>query len=76
MTVQELIEKLEEYDPDANVHFTYNYGDHSRTMVAPMVRNVDEHLVVRSEYHNMPVIIDEDDSRYNEADHSVVVLFP
>ena len=46
MTVQELINLLQWQDPDAEVHFAYNYGDHWRTEVAPKVGRVDEGAVV------------------------------
>ncbi len=56
MTVKELIETLEGMDPEAEVHFSYNYGDHWRTTVAPKVRSVDELEVEYSEYHRMPAL--------------------
>lgn len=67
MTVQELIDELKNFDPNTQVHFSYNYGDHWRTQVAPVVKTVDEYSVKNSDYHNMPVL-DED------ADDMVVVL--
>ena len=35
MLVRDLIELLEGYDADMEVHFAYGYGDHWRTTVAP-----------------------------------------
>lgn len=58
MRVKELIEALSEMDPDAPVHFSYNYGDHWHTQVAPLVRKVDEGEVVFSDYHRMCVLDD------------------
>jgi hypothetical protein len=60
LTVRELIEQLEYMDKDAYVHFSYNYGDHWRTTVAPVVCSVNEGFVVESAYHNMDKVVDED----------------
>ena len=69
MTVQELINLLQWQDPDAEVHFAYNYGDHWRTEVAPKVSRVDEGVVEYSEYHRMDKIADED---YDDEDEATV----
>ena len=69
MTVQELINLLQWQDPDAEVHFAYNYGDHWRTEVAPNVSNVREGVVEYSEYHRMDKIADED---YDDEDEATV----
>ena len=61
LTVQELIDELKYMDPDAYVHFSYNYGDHWRTQVAPVVTGVEEGFVVESAYHNMDKVVDECD---------------
>jgi hypothetical protein len=61
LTVKELIQQLECMDQDAYVHFTYNYGDHWRTQVAPVVCNVTEGFVQHSDYHRMDKLLDEDD---------------
>jgi len=73
MTVSELIAVLQEQDPDAKVHFSYNYGDHWRTQVAAEVRKVEYEKVAHSDYHSMAVIVDEDDRRYEQADEVVVL---
>lgn len=65
MKVQDLIDELQSYDPEAEVHFHYNYGDHWRTLVAPKVTQVFDGPVVWSEYHRMPKIADED---YDDED--------
>lgn len=59
MTVKELIEQLSSYEPETEVHFSYNYGDHWRTEVAPKIVDVREECVKHSAYHNMPMIDDE-----------------
>jgi hypothetical protein len=61
LTVAELIEELKYMDQDAYVHFSYNYGDHWRTEVAPVVVGVSEGYVQESAYHNMDKVVDECD---------------
>ena len=53
MQVKELIEQLQDMNPESDVHFAYNYGDHWRTEVAPKLSRVDNGAVVYSEYHRM-----------------------
>jgi hypothetical protein len=72
MKVHELIELLQDQDPDLDVHFSYNYGDHWRTEVAPTVDTVDVAMIVYSDYHQMDRTID-DDSDEDEV-RRVVVL--
>ena len=61
LTVKELIEQLQFMDQDAYVHFSYNYGDHWRTQVAPVVCSVSEGFVEHSDYHRMDKLVDECD---------------
>jgi len=61
MKVKDLIEQLGYMDPEADVHYAYNYGDHWRTEVAPKVGRVDEGAVVYSDYHRMDKIAEYDD---------------
>lgn len=72
MTVQELIEELQKFDPEVEVHFAYNYGDHWRTQVAPAVGSVDEAHIKYSSYHNMPALAGDNDTDDNQK--QVVVL--
>jgi len=58
MKVSDLIELLQEHDEDAEVHFSYDYGDHWHTNVAPKVMNVSEAYVKHSEYHRMDALLD------------------
>ena len=60
MLVRDLIELLEGYDADMEVHFAYGYGDHWRTQVAPKVSQVFEGAVQFSENHRMDKLADED----------------
>jgi hypothetical protein len=66
MQVKELIEMLEGMNPEAEVHFSYNYGDYWRTEVAPAVGRVDEGAVVYSEYHRMDKIAEDEDTDFDE----------
>ena len=75
MKVQELIEQLKSMNPDAEVHFSYNYGDHWRTRVAPCVDQVFEGVVKRSEYHSMDKLMDEDDMYEDEGDFEVLAVW-
>jgi hypothetical protein len=68
MQVFQLIEQLMELDPNAEVHFSYNYGDHWRTEVAPRVGSVLEGMVKYSEYHRMDKLVDEDEMYEEEGD--------
>jgi hypothetical protein len=69
MLVKDLIEQLGYMDPEAEVHFAYNYGDHWRTEVAPKIDRVDEGVVEYSEYHRMDKIASED---YDDEDEDTV----
>lgn len=75
MLVRDLIELLEGYDADMEVHFTYNYGDHWRTQVAPKIRDVDVGFVKFSDYHRMDKVVEPDyDDEEAEMDGAEVVL--
>ena len=66
ITVKELIEQLGYMDQDAEVHFSYNYGDHWRTQVAPKVGGVEEGVVKYSDYHRMDKLEEDEDEVYDE----------
>jgi len=68
MQVFQLIERLMDLDPNAEVHFSYCYGDHWRTEVAPTVDSVSEGLVKYSDYHSMDRLMDEDEMIEDEGD--------
>ena len=61
MKVSELIDILGRYDQDVEVHFSYGYGDHWRTEVAPAVCQVSDGVVEYSEYHRMDKMVDDED---------------
>ena len=68
MKVSDLIAELQTMDPEAEVHFSYNYGDHWRTQVAPTVDRVESGTVKYSDYHRMPKVVEYD--QYDEDDES------
>jgi len=82
MTVQELIEKLQDFDPQMEVEFAYNYGDYWRTEVAKHITEVDEETVTYSDYHRMNKVVDgredddeeEDNEEEYDKDEKMVVL--
>jgi hypothetical protein len=71
--VKQLMRMLECEDPEAQVHFAYQRGDHWRTVVAPAVVRVEEGRVHHSDYHSTDVVLDEDDKRWDAAE-AVVLL--
>jgi hypothetical protein len=66
MKVAELVEMLGYMDQDADVHFSYNYGDHWRTEVAPKVSSVSEGVVEFSDYHRMDKLVTDEEDCYDE----------
>ena len=70
MTVQELIESLEGFDPNMEVKFAYNFGDYWKTEVASDIRRVDEDTVKYSSYHRMDKVVGEEDENMK----TVVIL--
>jgi hypothetical protein len=67
MKVKDLIEQLGYMDQEAEVHFSYNYGDHWRTQVAPTVDTVEEGMVKHSAYHSMDKMVDEEEFDYDDT---------
>lgn len=80
MQVKQLIEQLLCMNPEAEVHFSYGYGDHWRTQVAPSVGTVEEGVVEFSDYHRMDKMVDDEDcydedtGDYKQDVRRVVVL--
>ena len=66
MKVSELIDILGRYDQDVEVHFSYNYGDHWRTEVAPAICQVSDGVVEYSDYHQMDKLVTDEDECYDE----------
>ena len=73
MLVRDLIELLEGYDADMEVHFAYGYGDHWRTTVAPRVSNVSGGLVQYSDYHRMDKLVE--DEEFEDEETKVLELY-
>lgn len=57
---------------DTPVHFSYNYGDHWRTVVAPGASNAELLYVENSSYHQMDKLTDDDGQE--ESDRQVLVI--
>jgi len=71
MTVKELIESLQDFDPNMEVKFAYNFGDYWGTEVANNVTEIDEGQVRYSDYHRMDKVVDDIDE---EDDTKTVVI--
>ena len=74
MTVKELMESLEGFDPNMEVKFAYNYGDYWGTEVANDVRDVDEGMVKYSDYHRMDKVVDDDGDNEEFYTKTVVII--
>jgi hypothetical protein len=61
MKVKELIQLLNCYGPETEVHIGYTWPDYWRTKVAPSVHDVSEGQVLRDSLHGFTLI--EDDER-------------
>jgi len=72
MKVSELIELLEGFDADAEIHFTYGSNDYWHTQVAPAVRDVFEGDIVFSEYHRMDTLLEDYEGPEDEEDDRTV----
>lgn len=72
MTVQDLIQKLNNFDPNMEVKFSYDYGDYWHSKVAQGIKSVDTDTTFYSEYHRMDKIAGEDDR--DEPTKEVVIL--
>ncbi len=68
MKVHELINELSYWDSDLEVHFSYNYGDHWRTIVAPAVTEVEVGKVTYSDYHQMDALVTDNEEDGEEED--------
>ena len=61
MKVAELIEALKDFDPNAEIMFSYGYGDYWRTTVAAGVEWIEEGLVTYSQYHQQDKVVEMDE---------------
>lgn len=62
MTVQELIDELQHFDPNMEVKFGYGFGDHRNTMVAANITEIDTERVTHSDYHRMDKVTEGNDN--------------
>ena len=74
MKVKDLIKRLKGYDGDCEVHFSYDYGDHWHTEVAPKVKRLDYGEIGYSDYHSMDQVVKHADRDDFEEVKEVVVL--
>ena len=73
MTVKELIESLEGFDPNMEVKFAYNFGDYWGTEVASNVTEIDEGQVRYSDYHRMDKVVDDENDEEYYAKTVVII---
>jgi hypothetical protein len=74
MNVADLIDALKQMPQDAEVHFSYRYGDHWRTQVAPQVSEIYEGQVNYSDYHRMHKVVEYDCDEMDSDSKSVVLI--
>ena len=72
LTVQDLIEELQQFDPDMEVKFTYDYGDRCHMMVAQSITGVEERQAEYSSYLQNDSLVDEEDE--NDENETYVVF--
>ena len=70
MKVSELIERLENLDPEMEVMFEHPSHDHWRTVLASEVSQVSENMVKYAEYHRQYVLADD----YDEDEPRIKVV--
>ena len=76
MTVQELIDRLAQLDPDHEVYLSYDYGDHRHTPAAVPIRGVNHNVVLESTGYSPSGlrVSDGNEATETECGNSVVVL--
>ena len=67
MTVRELIERLQQENPDDEVHYSYSSGDYWGTVISREVDSVRLGQVKYSEYHRTYKVVE--DECYDENDY-------
>lgn len=72
MTVAELIEELQEFDPEMPVHFAYPSGDYWKTTLTKPVSVVEIGTVEWSDYHRENRLIEDGEEELGE--NSVIVI--
>ncbi len=76
MRVKDLIEELENFDPESEVVFSYGYNDYWNTTVAAPAEYIDEGQVTYSEYHRQDkgVELDDDEMDSDNRIRNVVII--
>lgn len=79
MTAKQLIEQLEDMDPEAAVFFVCDYGDHCHTEQALPVKDVEEvteSALEESAYSNSGVAMrrDDDEDGVEDGPESAVII--
>lgn len=74
MKVAELIEMLQNYPADMEVHMAYGSGDYWHTTVAPRITGVFEGAVAYTEYHRMDKLVDLDEDEMDSDARTVLIL--
>lgn len=74
MLVRDLIELLEGYPEDMEVHMAYGSGDYWRTVLAPPITQVSEGAVAYTEYHRMDKLVELDDDEIDSDARTVLIL--
>lgn len=73
MTVGQLIEQLQMFNPEKVVGFSYNYQDHGRTQVVSIIRTLDTSPVKWSGYHEMFAIDHDEPEVENDDDEEQMI---
>jgi hypothetical protein len=74
MTVKELIEQLEAFDPKQEVFFAHPSHDYWKSELASLVENLDEEAVKFSAYHDQMTTVDLEDQDKHDAEQKLVVV--
>jgi hypothetical protein len=75
ISIQELINQLQSHidngvDPETEVKFSYDYGDHWHTLVCGNINSVDMEPVKYSDYHQMDKLVDD----IEDMDKEIIIL--
>lgn len=70
MTVDELIQELQQFDGDMEVEFAYDYGDYAGRVVAHKISDVDIEEVKYSDYTRTDVVVFNDNNDDDDDDDS------